>query len=210
VNPCAVCSTERKPVEAAPGSQLCADCANEILKLLRQIEYLTLALSAVPVVAEKGRRAPGYGSRSPANDDAIAQRDPRGWYDASDGLGAVATLHMWCRMIREERHLDMGQDRTTIVTETQFLRLHHPWACGQPWVDEYHADLLELRARLRGLTGLSGDKPLGRCISIRTTGECGGAVFPTKDRDGVQCSECDRIYTGHDLARLHVAQREAA
>lgn len=203
---CAVCSKPDKPVQAEPGSLLCWRCSGEILTFLRHIEACVLALSPEPVVGEKGRRSPGFGSSSPARDAVLIHTDPRGWWSRDDGLGATAMLHMWCRMIREERHLDMGQDRTTIVTEAAFLRSHHAWACAQPWADEYHDELRKLRGQVRALLGMQPDGPQGKCWVILDDRECGGPLWWTDDRDGLVCGDCKRTYRGAELLRYQVGQ----
>ncbi|WP_031467114.1 hypothetical protein [Sciscionella sediminilitoris] len=198
---CVRCSSETRPVEAEPSSNLCADCGNRILRWLREIEACFAALSALPVHGGEARHAPGYGSRSPARDDVIVEMDPRSKVDEYENVGALAAITLWTRIIAREREIEQSE-HVNMPDECAFLRSHHGWILAQPWVDEYALELDEIRRRLVQLVGLAPDPPAGDCMRIN----CSGHVYPLPDASGVRCRSCRTVYTGLDLARLHVSQ----
>ena len=186
---------------AAPASQLCDPCGNTLLRDLRHIEFCYLALSAVPISGEHERGAPGYGSRSPARDDVLVETDARSKADDNGHVGALAALSSWTRLVSYERDTTQPQ-QVTVTGECGFLRRHHSWILTRPWADEYAAELDEIRKRLVALLGLAPDPPAGDCMRI----DCVGQVYPLPDASGVRCRACHTIYSGPDLARLHIAQ----
>lgn len=210
---CQVCSTTERPVYATAG-EVCERCYATMATHLKQVEACLLALSAVPekVVSpfDGSPQAPGFRSTSPARDDVITATDIRtGVSREFPNPGAMAALVSWCQLVSEEREVKPPGDCTP-GTLCEYLRRHHEWVTRQPWVSEYADELRGIRDQVRALVGYAPERPVGRCISIVDGGDdCSGPVFPTPDRDGVRCSWCHRVYTGHDLARLHVSQREA-
>ncbi|MGH3505288.1 MAG: hypothetical protein ACRDQA_31005, partial [Nocardioidaceae bacterium] len=192
-----------------PGTHVCVDCSTTILAHLRQTEYCLTALSAIPVVGEQQRRAPGFGSRSPARDDVIAATDVRTGLDAQQTApGAMAALVSWCELVAEERGV-RGAERATPEVLCGYLRRHHGWITAQPWVDEYATELRGVRDQVRSLAGLAPEAPQGRCWVITDNADCGGPLWWSDDRDALRCGDCGRVYTGHELMRWQVGQQEA-
>lgn len=188
--------------QTAPVAVLCHTCGNTILRDLRQIEYCTLALSAIPTRSgDNSRGAPGFGSASPARDEVIVETDPRSTIDQHGHVGALAAVTSWTRLVSYER--DTTQPAQVSITgECDQLRTHHAWIVQQPWAGDYALELDEIRRRLVALLGLAPDPPAGDCMRI----DCAGQVYPLPDASGVRCRSCLTEYSGIDLARLHVAQ----
>ena len=188
--------------QTAPASVLCHTCGNSILRDLRQIEYCTLALSAVPTqTGDDSRGAPGFASASPARDEVIVETDPRSSADHNGHVGALAAITSWTRLVSVER--DTTQPAQVSITgECGQLRTHHPWIVAQPWAADYALELDEIKRRLVALLGLAPDPPAGDCMRVG----CHGQVYPLPDASGVRCRNCLTVYSGTDLARLHVAQ----
>jgi DNA-directed RNA polymerase subunit RPC12/RpoP len=205
---CQVCSTDARPVEAEHGN-LCAACGNRVLRHLREVEHCYLALSAVPIVGEPGRHAPGFASSSPARDEVIAHTDPRSCVsDEQCGVYALAAVTSWVRQVIEQRGAQPPRD-ASMTALCDYLRARHSWIVARPWVDEYAAELAEIRGTLVRLDGLSPEPPVGHCLSV----DCGGPVFYADDRRGARCARCDRPYVGYALQSVQLQEermREAS
>lgn len=207
---CDICSTTEDRVEAEPGQQTCTRCSTRLLRHLREVEACLDALDAVPATGTGGRRAPGFGSRSPARDDVILVLDPRSRIDRHQPTpAAMAALTSWCQLVSEERQL-RGAQSTSPADLCGYLRRHHGWITAQPWIAEYATELRGLRDQVRALAGLAPEPPKGRCWHVFSDGECGGPLWWTDDRESLRCGDCQRIYTGLDLIRWQAAQKETA
>lgn len=206
---CCNCSTPEHPVEADLPGRVCFRCGNRILAALHWIEECLPILDARKGSPATSRRAPGYGSRTPARDSVVVARDPRSKYDPDDSP-VMAILGAWGRRVSVARRIPQPE-RASITGDVAYLRVNHAWIVQQDWVDEYLREVADAAHTVRRLAGFSPDGPVGRCMSILTNGEdCNGRVYPTPDRNGVRCGHCHRVYSGYDLIRLKVAQREAS
>lgn len=206
---CALCPG-KTPRQADEPSLLCFPCSNRILRHLRELEDYLPTLSLVKTVkSADSRGAPGFGSRSPANDTAIHHTDWRSGWDALDGLGAVATIHSWANAVREDRAFQQPK-HINLSTEISALRNNHAWIVCQPFVDEYARELREVYVAVRAAANDPVPQAMGKCINMLRTQVCGGTVYELSDFSGVKCSSCNRIYTGLDLDRLRVAQEGAS
>lgn len=195
----------------------CDQCVDLIRHRLRELETyaLVLAVTLTPLRTGTSRRAPGYGSRSPARDDAIVMLDPRsraggeGTDDEDNpprsilgGLAAIAAF------VREEQQLVQPSGPPILSREVGYLLGQIVWCAGRQWVNEIADDIRELHLQARRLAGDTPPGPLGVCIAVG----CGGDVFPCTLRsregreDGARCRACGREYSGLDLVRLQVAQ----
>lgn len=220
--------------DAGPGRYGCWDCVNTLLRVLRELENYTLmlAVSTTPARRRTERRAPGFGSRSPARDHVLAALDPRSLPGDVDADGrplphrpedtaawprsitaSIAGIAEWLR--DEQDHPHPG-GRSLFSRDLGYLRTALDWCSRQPWIDELADDLRELHAQARAHTGDAPPPPLGTCLNVG----CEGLVYPATighhdehgedgPRDGARCRDCRRVYDGLDLIRLHVAQDAA-
>ena len=206
---CLACSTPEHPVEAELPGRVCFRCGNLILAALHWIEECLPILDARKGSPTTSRRAPGFGATSPARDAVVVARDPRSKWDPDD-IGVMGLIGAWGRHVSITRRIPQPE-RASITGDVAYLRVNHNWITQQDWVDEYLRELVDAAHAVRRLAGFAPDGPVGRCMSILDSGEdCNGKVYPTKTRDGVRCAVCGREYTGYDLIRLRVAQREAS
>lgn len=137
--------------------------------------------------------------------DVAALRDRRNLAAVRGGdipsvLGVMAS---WAGLVREERHLATPATAATVAGEAEVLSVHLDWICAQPWVDELHRELKQLRAPLLAAIGEPPRKPIGNCPVVliglaEEAGEvvewrrtCDGPLYP--DRWGamrVHCASC--------------------
>jgi len=196
----------------------CDTCVVRILRHLREIEIYT---SIIRTTKQPGRgndgtrRAPGYGSRSPANDTKLAADDYRtrstgdGPDDQDDVMSIVGTIHGINLALRDElgildttRGVDLGR-------EFGWLRAHIAWCAEHPWVADLADNIAELHAQTRRLAGDGPPPPVGQCLRDG----CDGDVYPaliddpqhprTGRIDGGRCNTCGYAYDWNDLVAVH-------
>ncbi|WP_017972508.1 hypothetical protein [Actinopolyspora halophila] len=203
--PCLVCGAS-----ADYTRYTCQRCPDRMRRQLGEVEDYHAALDAEPGSGGKSeRRAPGFGSRSPARDDVIAANDRRslphvlGPDDEERGIKPVLeTLHMLALWIAEEAGDDRGRHEPTVTTEGGYLRSRIDWCTGQPWVDELAEEIAELHGQLSRLAGDPPEKPLAYC-------SCGGPLWSQGNQVlvSVRCGACGTTYSGADILRI-VSQGE--
>lgn len=195
------------------GAYACPRCHMALVRKLADVEVYLSIVSAIPVrIGDSGPLSSEFESSPPLRLEVVAMFDPRteingpGEDDVLDEVpNVMADLDGWSRIVQEE-HPDHPRGYGP-----WYLRVWCSWICQQPWVDECAADITRVHAALRAACRDIPEGPKGQCISLLANGrECGADVFSTPDYDGVRCSACRRLYTGLDLARLHVAQRKTA
>lgn len=211
--PCVLgCTTAHAglPRQAAPGRLACHECADELHKLLGEVERLYRGLDVTPGASGSARGAPGYGPRSPAVDDLIAHRDLRTQRDGASHAGALAVVESWARSIREDRSIDLPPDqvratvpagRVTMHRELGTLRFHWDWICGQPWVDEFAAEMRQLRGQLR--TARREAEPvlqIGTCPNVieiddELDAACGERLHVRPGDREIRCRSCGTTWT---------------
>ena len=229
---------------ADPGFTTCSQCYDRLHRWLSplgvdaegrtdNIPGLYAALDPAPGNSGPGRRAPGFGSRSPGSDRVIAMRDSRTTaVDDHDPCSATAVLRAWVAWVWDERYddqalnqLDYHQRRaelpTTVPEAALWLDRNLDWLTRQETVIDLHAELRELRRQLRGATGNGGGKPVGHCFEILADGECAAPIFmpkgdlprapdePIKNLPELQCGDCGSTYTGRRLILLRIAEDRA-
>ena len=131
-------------------------------------------------------------------------------------MSVLAVLHSWATVVREDRALT-PPEHVTLTGERDLLTRHLDWLCEQPWVDEFHAEVTELEARLRGFNHDEPDRPLsGWCYKLVDGEECGGRLWPARPAhssgyrpaEGPDAVVCERDrrhrWEGVDLARLAI------
>lgn len=195
----------------------CDPCIDTIRRRLRELEQyvLILSITTMPLRTETSRRAPGYGSRSPARDDVIVALDHRsraGGEGPDDEdqptrslVGGIAAL---AAFVRDEQQLPPPRGGPLLSRDVGYLLGHIVWCAGRDWIDELADDVHQLHAQARRLAGDAPPGPLGACIAVGCDGFVYAASIRTRDgrEDGARCRHCGREYSGLDLVRLQVAQ----
>jgi hypothetical protein len=199
---------------ADPGYRTCSACYDRIHRWLSPIAVNTdgrpdsipglyALLDATPGEAGPGRRAPGFGSRSPANDHIIAMTDQRSIRVASgDPHSVPGVLGSWCREIFEERQL--VPPKRTVADMARFLDTHLDWLSRQDWIADFHCELRELHSQLRSIG--QQRRRIGLCpVTIDegdTTRECGAALFAPLAGDEIVCWSCGERWPRDKWLRL--------
>lgn len=191
----------------------CDACVNRVRRHLREIETYTTIVrhTKQPGRGNDGtRRAPGFGSRSPANDTKLAADDTRslstgdGVDDRDDVMSIVGTIHGITLALCEE----LGEpcpERPDLTREIGWLLGLVDWCATQSWVGDVADNIAELHAQTRRLAGDGPPGPVGPCLRHG----CDGTVYPaliddpqhprTGRIDGGRCGTCGHCYDWADL-----------
>jgi hypothetical protein len=210
------CSGRR---ELEPGAYACGDCQVRLVRKLADIGESII--SAAPVHGAPGPHAKGYRSTPPLRLDVVAMLDRRTEINGGSGAdidddvlddipNVGADLGGWVRVLAEE-HPDFdgegwNADPIAYAWGADLLRSRCDWVVRQPWVDEFAADIARVHGALRAACCDLPDEPVGMCL----THGCDGRAYPTRERDGVRCARCRRLYRGHELVQLRLKQPGAA
>lgn len=198
----------------------CDRCTERIRNHLREIERYAAIIAHTKTRGrggDGGRRAPGFGSRSPADDSKIAADDYRtrttgDGPDDVDGdvLSMVGTIHGINQAIREELDLTPRAPRD-LTTEIGWLLGQVDWCATQPWIGDVADNIRELHAQTRRLSRDSPPGPVGTCLAA----DCNGTVYPAlvdnpadphgPRIDGGRCSVCREPYDWIRLIDLRQA-----
>lgn len=201
------------PYQALGGYQACEPCAGRLRGVLDEIveryTVLSLPAAALPRPAPGARRAPGFGSRSPANDHIIALRDTRTTaVERGDPHNALAVLHAWAVMVREERRQLPAVGAVTVSSEAATLRFEWDWITRQPWVTDLAGELRQVAGQLRNATGERGTRRIGLCpVELVDDGTgaiylCGTELRAPLAGDTVRCWGCGASWGRQDWLRL--------
>lgn len=220
--PDSACLTHRPPTngrawaQADPGYRTCGRCHQRIHEWLSPITVdgdgrpdsipgLYAMLSPLPGVGGGGqRRAPGFGSRSPADDYIIAIRDPRSTRLAvGDPHSAPGLLGAWTGLLVDERKL--VPPTRTVPAMARFLDVHLDHVTRQDWVEDFATELRELHAQMRAI-GQQRSK-IGDCPNTIDEGEhtrrCSARLFaPLYGGDQIACWACGRQWARDEWLRL--------
>lgn len=244
--PDGACLTHRPPApdrawrRADPGYRTCSECYDRLHALLSvaatetverpdgssitlpaSIPGLYAALNPLPGRADAERRGHGFGPRSPASDHVIAMRDARSVkLLAGDPHSVAGVLGAWCALLAEER--GMTPPGRGVLARSEFLDGHLDWLTRQDWVAELFAELREVHAQLRQVTGEPRSAPVGHCFEQLADGECGAPIHmpsgmtpaapdePVRDLPELRCPACNTSYNGRRLILLKLAEERRA
>ncbi|MCK2242160.1 MULTISPECIES: hypothetical protein [unclassified Crossiella] len=195
------------------GSMLCPRCSNELWLALRRLTetYAIVATSTslrLPGTSSgTGRATPGYGSRSPANDDVIILTDPRTTLDESLRARSVpAVLSQWVRQVAEETGA-LPPGPATVAADVNYLAGQWGWIARQPWVDEFATEIRELtQAVIAALRLEHRPVPIGPCpTKVLAAGRirpCGRTLHVRPAASRIRCSACDTVWPRHRWGEL--------
>ena len=219
--PDGACVTHRPPGEgrawrrADPGFKTCSACHTRIHAWLSpltvdddgrpdSIPGLYAALSPLPGVGGGGmRRAPGFGSRSPANDHILAIRDPRSTrLEPGDPHSVPGVLAAWVGLLIEERSLI--PPARTVADMARFLDNHLDYLTREDWVEDFAEELRALHSQLRAIG--QQRRRIGLCPNTvdegDTTRQCGAGLYAPLYSDVIKCHACGREWQRADWLRL--------
>ena len=219
--PDSACLTHRPPTEgrawrqADPGYRTCSSCHQRIHQWLSPITIdedgrpdsisgLYALLNPRPgATGDNGRRAPGFGPRSPANDHLIAMKDPRSVKrDLGDPHSVPGVLAAWCDALIDERSLI--PPTRTVPAMAKFLDNHLDYLTRQEWVEDLFTELRELHSQLRAIG--QQRRRIGLCPNTldagETTKQCAAPLFAPLYSDLIRCYACGREWSGIERLRL--------
>lgn len=116
-------------------------------------------------------------------------------------------LGSWAQTCVDSQGITTNVEHDSLAANAALLRVRAEHIAGQPWVDEYDAELAWVRRTLRAAHGITEPKPIADCINVTDTRSCTGRVWrdpdPSKDP---RCDRCSRRYGKLDLVRLKKMQ----
>lgn len=204
---CVLCSTPSNPRRSTPGYLTCNRCADRLREALREIVTLYAALdddeARLPVVAPGARRGPGFGSRSPARDQAIVLTDPRTtWTRETPIHNPFVVVGSWARMVREDAGETPPADKT-ISGDVALLIRRLDFITRQAWVEDLWREVREVVASLRDFHGDHKPVPVGRCPEARPdTTRCDTPLYAPTTGDTIRCRGCDKPWPRREWLAL--------
>lgn len=206
---CVTC-TKQPSRRATPGYLTCDRCLELIRECLGDIPTLYASLltdeALLPVVAPGGRRGPGFGSRSPANDQAIVLTDSRTtWTEDTPTHSPLVVVESWARMVREDVGEKPPDGPATVTGEVALLIRRLDFITRQPWVQDMWKELKEVRISLRAFNGDRKPLPVGRCPTLLSDGStCKTPLWAPLDGDVIKCpnAKCRREWTRREWLHL--------
>lgn len=162
-----------RPRRAVDGLYTCSGCLYGLTEALECLprQWDTLGRSLAP----QSRTGPQVtGTRERALPINVAVADQR-----EDIRGKLAS---WSVMIAEERGITPPGAGTPHVT-APWLLVHLRWACAQPWLDEYAAEIRQLRSRANALLYPTGRRrvEVGPCVEHGCDGTLTATIAPLDD-----------------------------
>jgi len=218
--PDGACLTHRPPKEGFPwrradhGYQTCSSCYDILHRWLSPLSIDTDGMPASiiglyatlnPVLGSNGtgRRAPGFGSRSPASDHIIVMRDKRSVrVEHNDPHSVPGLLSSWCQLVAEER--DVKPPVHAVPELARFLDSHLDWISRAHWVDELFTELRGLVAQLKAVG--QPRRRIGLCPTTIDQGQhtqlCEAVLLAPLAGDSIRCWSCGREWPRPEWERL--------
>ncbi|MGB8019625.1 MAG: hypothetical protein WCF04_00190 [Candidatus Nanopelagicales bacterium] len=194
----------RQPTPASHGL-LCHGHSLAILDQLADLATWWARLDDVATpgsVDTAGARAARCDPPAPIRLEVVALRDRRTTARADgDPLPILVIVEAWARAVREDRGLTASTTPAALTEELTLLRIHHHWIVGQPWVDDYAAELRACHHQLATIVGEHGPATIAPCPLDQPDGQpCTGRL--QQDRWGGMGVTCNRCGAHWDDAQL--------
>jgi hypothetical protein len=144
-------------------------------------------------------------AQGPRRDDGSFAED----YVHTATPSVYAVLAAWCDYLYEAKNWDANDVAATVAGCASTLSAYADFIAGEPWVDDFDAEIRWLRTALRRVHGLSDPRPVADCLNTEKGTECQGQVWRPEPDDGkgLRCDKCNRRYRGLDALRLKVHNR---
>lgn len=216
------CLTHRPPKpsqhwkRADPGYRTCSACYDRLHAWLSpltvdddgrpdSIPGLYVLLDPRPGHGETGRRGPGFGSRSPANDHVIAMKDSRSTrVDPGDPHSVPGMLWAWCSELADQRRTQLPT--RSVLALTAFLDAHLDWLTRQDWIPDLFGELRELHRQLKATAAGESRRAVGACPNTIDEGDhtrsCDATLFAPLYGDTITCWACTREWTRREWMTL--------
>lgn len=188
--------------EVVPAGSIPDDTAEHTRPKKQPASPAPLRLDAWAMLYDR-RRLHAHGAR---RDDGTLAHD----YLHGTLPDVPAVLHGWASYAIETGAEQTAERITNVTGAVIQLRSAAEHVAGQPWIDEYDAELRWVRRSLRNAHGISDPQHLGACITVTGGRECGGNVWPARGGGKPKCDRCARKYGTLDLVRLKAMNRETA
>ncbi len=172
--------------------------------------------------APKTKHLKSISPPAPANLDVLVMRDARTssvqlQHFLSDGkradlskpaLSVPALVASWVLLLADERPLTTKLP-SSVIGQLDLLRRHHDWIAAVGWVDDYFAELNDMRKALSSVLRDQSSRVVGNCHLDSGDDDgmpCGGRLIRRNGEDSVRCAN-DRSHswvTAAELARLEI------
>lgn len=203
---CVVCADPDRQVDTG---QVCDPCADQIAHNLDRIPDLYAQLTLEPAV-RPGRLCVTGSHEAPlplavdALDLGLPARagiihDPHG--DQTGHLPAASVLDGWVRDWRDLRGMREHLPAADVATLAGWLANRLPWACARhPAVDEFAAEIRQLAATLRAVTGDTPAPPQRLPAPCSYCNQLALVRDPARDVRPVCCRACGRSWGEDEYA----------
>ncbi|MCK2237724.1 MULTISPECIES: hypothetical protein [unclassified Crossiella] len=157
------------PWLAQHGYLTCDPCATELRSALGEIVDLYALLDDALIPGTTGptgtRGAPGFGSRSPANDAVIVATDIRTRHEEEgDPHSVLAVMSSWADNIIEYTGAPERSGPATVAGEVRVIIKHLDFVTKQLWVVDLAEEIYALQRQLLATLGLQERSvPVGTC-----------------------------------------------
>lgn len=212
--PCVLDCRPDNPRPAVPAWRVCGACVNRLAWMLHDIPELFALLDDViePGAAglDGGRRAPGFASRAPAREDAIALRDRRTVaVEEDDPHSVLDLLASWADNVRDDLGEPPARPPITVAGEARVLSRNLGHIAAQDWVVDFADEISTAHRHLRRVTG-DHDRilDLGACPGSRidehngNTRLCGARLRARLDEEETSCRRCGATWPRQAWYRL--------
>lgn len=189
---CTICT---KPTTFAVA---CTYCLDALFVDLREIarEYRRLDPNPRSGGSETGRRSPGFGSQSPANDHVIALRDRRTRARVHGDLQNAHTFMVdWLHYVQRYRGMALSSP-VSIEAAYYALYSHQDFIGRQEWVTDLAMGTRSVLGQLRSANGDEPPTKIGTCTCTGSLILVGGFVC---------CKACAYRESAAELIDQHYA-----
>lgn len=179
-----------RPRLALDGLYLCQGCLSQLTHNLDQLPGLYAELAEMLAVGgQAGQRVSGSPGRPLPINLGVAEH--RGHIQA--------VLSSWCRLVVDERGLELPDSDEVAIT-APWLARHVLWlAAAREFADDVVREIRQLAMRARGLRDPDPSRniSIGPCVATTEDGPCAGQVWATVRVDGderpsvIFCDTCE-------------------
>lgn len=223
--PSGACITCAPPFDARSwrmaysGHFTCETCEDTLTSTLVEIADRYEQLDSTPGAGglDGGRGAPGFESRSPANEHVIVIRDARSSQVAKVWLGGDGRIHRESERpplsvystllsevydVAERRGMSLPNPIDQVRNLTAWLDRHVSWLTAQDTALAFYEAITSLSSQLRPLTGDPHPKNIGKCPKVVEGKRCSATLYAPTRGDTIRCWECKYEWPYSEWLRL--------